>query len=475
MSDSDDLARHVVMFDSEGYPVHPYGKRRRMSDDEYGAHLAAIMDRIKEHEQNGGKKRVLIHVHGGLNTLRSAWKRAGKLQGPVASGGYYPLFVLWRSGPVSSYLEHLLFVRQGRVHKVWGPLTSIFYLAADLGRGITSFPILWYHQTITALKTALPAGNKERRNAAALYGELKRRYMADLAGAGGTEIPVSLGGDNRGSLNKIGRFLWYFVALLAKLVSAPLIDATGDSAWANMLRQTQNLFRTPAEFNLGARRTVPGAVANALDSAPTGGLSEFLTRLSETVGPGGDGSSSDSGHEITIVGHSMGAIVVNEMLRSDHRLPIKNIVYMGAACSIGEFEHAVVPYLKSHKEAQFYNLCLHPIAEAREINFWDIVPRGSLLEWIDNFLSSPRTALDRRLGKWDNMLQATHIVPSKVRGRVHIKGFEVGARKPQKHGHFNDIEFWQPRGLGTDPITRHLFPRTPYPVPHTPYPSARSS
>ena len=125
---------------------------------------------------------------------------------------------------------------------------------------------------------------------------------------------------------------------------------------------------------------------------------------------------------------------------------------MAAACTIGDFEKSVIPYLKTHK-SKFYNLCLNPIAEVREINliYLDIPPRGSLLEWIDNFLSSPQTTLDRTFGKWDNIIQSTHIIPGDIRGQVNIKAFIAGSDNkkeyqegnPQKHVDFTKMEFWK--------------------------------
>ena len=120
---------------------------------------------------------------------------------------------------------------------------------------------------------------------------------------------------------------------------------------------------------------------------------------------------------------------------------------MGAACSVREFADSVVPYLVNNEASRFYNLCLHPTAEALEIPYRivEFLPRGSLLEWIDNLFSAPHTLMDRTLGKWNNALQATHIIPESARERVTIKAFGVGYNqdKPQMHGQFNDLNFWE--------------------------------
>ena len=92
-----------------------------------------------------------------------------------------------------------------------------------------------------------------------------------------------------------------------------------------------------------------------------------------------------------------------------------------------------------------------------------MLPRGSLLEWIDDFASNPATFMQLTLGKWNNAIMAFHIIPPKVRGQVTLKGFgiedplvnnrrsledpeKVLKNKPQRHGDFNDREqlFWRP-------------------------------
>jgi hypothetical protein len=159
----------------------------------------------------------------------------------------------------------------------------------------------------------------------------------------------------------------------------------------------------------------------------------------------------------------MGTIVLNEMIHNYPTLPCSNIVYMAAACTIRDFNLSVVPYLQYHgTNAQFYNLVLHPRNDALERSFGDIPPRGSLLEWIDNFLASPQTPVDRTLGKWENIIQATHTIPPEVRGRVHIKAFGSSRDEnfpegnPQTHGSFGTNQFWR-----TEFWQPHVPPQSP--------------
>jgi len=228
-----------------------------------------------------------------------------------------------------------------------------------------------------------------------------------------------------------------------------------------LLRRTQTAFRKPSEFDIRARQDSV-AVSEAMRASPSGALSIFLRKFSNELKF--LESQSDVKYEITLIGHSMGAILLNDMIRMFNDLPYKNIVYMGAACSIRDLETSVIPYLQKDSTAQFYNLSLHPLAEKREINYGDIPSRGSLLAWIDNFYASPQTHLDRTLGQWQNIIQATHIFPESVKGQVTLKAFGLRAfglgKNPQRrqvlkdatnqtgpnaHAEFNDYEFWKPK------------------------------
>ena len=117
--------------------------------------------------------------------------------------------------------------------------------------------------------------------------------------------------------------------------------------------------------------------------------------------------------EITLIGHSMGTIVLNELLRVYPRLPYENIVYMAAASSMSDFYRSVIPLLEKDKEGdgkkrglRFYSLLLHPYAEATERFAGGMAPDGSLLEWVDNMYERPKTIFDRTLGKWRNLKMA---------------------------------------------------------------------
>ena len=87
-----------------------------------------------------------------------------------------------------------------------------------------------------------------------------------------------------------------------------------------------------------------------------------------------------------------------------------------------------------------------------------------LLTWIDDFLDAHESPLERTLGRAENALAATRLVPVEIRSRVMFKTFGDGSavdstrwRVPTRHGDFSnprlrfwEPEFWMPRGGSPD-------------------------
>jgi hypothetical protein len=117
---------------------------------------------------------------------------------------------------------------------------------------------------------------------------------------------------------------------------------------------------------------------------------------------------------------------------------------------VRDCSRCVVPYLREHCDTQFYDLCLHPVADLSERyeDQYELPPRGSLLVWIDEFLSDPPTILDRTMGRWDNVLTGIREFPQSIRGRMTIKAFDkleddaFVYGDPQKHGFFRGQPYW---------------------------------
>jgi hypothetical protein len=443
-----------------------------------------------------GPKKVMIFIHGGMNTQRDTIERATEYYNKIAKAGYYPLFVNWRASFAASYLEQLWYIRQGEKRPVIGPATLLPTFGVDIARGIARAPLVWTAQRTNDLKTTPVASSLQSKTPDHIARELICRYeyqdeqacleqfrfrktpvclpwnIAPDAGARNfTKLPkpneqtiaISVGDDRRDCPDISATFLMYMATLPTRLMAEPVVDALGTGAWDNMLRQTRLLFNLDDEFTqhaskIAQQETDTGNTMGMANIPRSGGLSIFLQRLSDTIKE--DMRRGDTRPwEITLIGHSMGTIIINQILREAMELqltlPIANIVYMAAATSVREFQDSVLVYLHTHEKAKFYSLMLHPVAEEREVYGqlgpipFDPGPRGSLLVLIDNFLARPLTFLDRTAGRYENFMPAVHGIPEKLWPRIHVKTFSAGRNEqvttenPQRHSDFTErFTFW---------------------------------
>jgi len=442
------IRRHAIFVDEQGraQSVDVGKKSHYMSDSAYRRYLDTLMQGVRA----SGRTDLLIRVHGGRTSLDGAldaslWTRDSILSDTLTN--FYPLFINWESTDVSSYGEHLFYVRQGQRYTKWyrGPLWSPFYLVADLGSGIFHLPIAAGYQVWQFWRPATDAHVREKEKAARLDAQRKaaaasvsaRTYEHRIDG-----IELDTGRYLPGIDEEALDVLKATAQLPVKLLTLYGIESAGPEDYGNMHRRTRTMFRNPNEFTVYEGRT---------DYVrPTGAVSIFLDALDSMIRADTAGGKR---YTITLVGHSMGAIVASEMIRSHPSLPYRNIVFMAAASTAREFEIGVLPYLEAHRETRFYDLTLHRLAEINEQEVAGFVPRGSLLSWLDGYLTGPETDMDRTIGRYDNIVLATHIFPDSVRPQVHIKEFgykdsifNYGPElKPFRHGQFLDPEmpFWR--------------------------------
>lgn len=283
-------------------------------------------------------------------------------------------------------------------------------------------------------------------------------------------LNLSLGVDQREGFEKNWAFTKYFITLPTKLVSAPIIDAAGTSAWEIMLRSVSQLFHYDGQPHIHNNLSHPHPNDSNYES--NGALRLFFNKLEGTLCERPEkskGCPNPSEWEITLVAHSAGSIIAHHILREFEDLPIKNVVYMGAASSIRDYQKTAFPYLmkrnkdrsgeqcwrrgpveRSQEATCVYHIMLHEAAESGEW-LWDTIdpfPRGSLLIWLDNFLSHPLSKDDRTLGRFTNFITSAHHTPHELRPFIHIQKFGVGdeAHVPKKHGDFGDkFKFWDPK------------------------------
>lgn len=466
------VREHAVFVDGDGRalrvrtPSENSRQPRQMSPEEYDLYLARMMDAIRR--DTVVPRRIMIVAHGGLNNLSTNLLRADDMSQSISAAGYYPILLIWESGLLPTYFEHLAYVRQGQKQEAVLLAQITTNVTIDLARGASRAPLTWIEQGTDWMRTTgwfTPEWQAETSHLLQNYEEWTNAQNAGTSTGSmdSATIHVSVGEFRAGRNENVGRTLLTFFTLPTKLIVSPLLDAVGGSAWRNMRRRTRTMFHTPQEFG-------PSIISAETYRPPSGAVAELAAALDTLiiqdsvafVASGGPDTAFNRHDrwQITLIGHSMGAIVMNELVRHQWNLPYRNIVYMAAACSIRDWEASVLPYMEEHDSTRFYSLMLHPVVEARERNVGDLPPRGSLLEWLDDYMDDPETHTDRTMGKWANMAEATHLIPPGVRNRVYFRVFGYldsltnhgeGSRKPIKHGDFLDPDvpfysesFWWP-------------------------------
>jgi hypothetical protein len=241
-------------------------------------------------------------------------------------------------------------------------------------------------------------------------------------------------------------------------IASLVIDMIGAPAFDNMHRRTQmmiHLARDDAQRDGTpplAYRPATGAVAQLMDS-----LQALVASAGDTMAPrqcawsapsAAVRRSADPPYRVTIVAHSLGAVIATDIVRGCPGIPFRNIVFIGAAATENEVESSIVPFLRSDSAARFFNLTVHPAAERDE---WPngnwAVAQGSMLSWLDGFIRDPRTDGERMLGTYENAITEIHAIPNEVRNRVYIKSFPYLDRLhnrglPYRHADFTNQPFW---------------------------------
>jgi pimeloyl-ACP methyl ester carboxylesterase len=211
-----------------------------------------------------------------------------------------------------------------------------------------------------------------------------------------------------------------------------------------MEQRTRTQFRKPVEYE--EKDDFPDACYDFKDPQGSGALAVFMRGLRAFIKE----QECKDGHctkkyEITLIGHSMGAMVLDELVRTNPDMDFTNIVFMGAAVSARRVVENIVPYLERNPGTRFYNLSLHPENEDREASAAGLTPSGSLPVWIDTMYTTPESDLDKTAGRWKNMRVVRHVFPKETyESQMRFKVFGLDKnRHPQAHGDFDNFPFWQ--------------------------------
>ena len=505
------VLEHAVFMDYDGNGVEPSttARARVLSDTAYLryvdrviSHMAADTHSVTVDSGGKGTRHVLIYLQGGMNHLTAGTRTSALLLEAIradsdSAGRTFPIFVNWNSSLVSTLQERLGAVRvKGRTVPV---VSQALVLSSDLIAGVARYPFVWsraafdgpdrFANTLPALDTATVGRNPRERafltssvaiNSAdhptaiavsrAAFHRTKREWLLHhVPSLVLAVVPTRCFVNCRWNDARAGIATW----LPPKAFTTLLLSGLGKPAWEMMHR------RTNLAFQRDARRLARADIV-AAPHPNDGAVGVLLARLGEQV------QRDTLAYEITVIGHSMGAIMANEMVRRRPDLPWRHIVFMAGAASMREFSLGVLPYLQraadDGRPADFYDLTLHPFSDLRG---WvgpqalkpasALLPYGSLLEYVDRYFVNDETRLEYTTGKYRNFAESAYIIPAgPVRGRVHLKAFgyrsgtgcDVVRDLPYEHAHFQDprVPFWRPSfwspGLTTctGPTPRPLSP-----------------
>ena len=191
--------RHSVVLGNDGRVS------RYLTEDEQPRKLQqqayALPDQWFRNQPDGpgsGPKRLLLYVHGGLNSEADAVKRAAAMGRYLLGNGCYPLFLVWKTGMLES---------------IGDILSDAFHrepARAGAGEWLTDKTDLLIEKTI-GRPLAKPIWSEMKENAQLAFaprhgGELLLDAIQSLAATWGTQFELHLVGHSAGSI-ALGHFL----------------------------------------------------------------------------------------------------------------------------------------------------------------------------------------------------------------------------------------------------------------------------
>jgi pimeloyl-ACP methyl ester carboxylesterase len=461
---------NILMANQQGNPLDPGPGFRRLDPTEYDNYIDGIFTGIASYCAERKPCQVLIYIHGGLNTYHESLKRSSQLQKRIQEADFYPIFVNWDSSLFSSWWDHVAHVHRGLWNANYRFLAP-YFAAVDEIEGVAKAPA----GLLTELRHTFPrTGEQSTLQEKAIHAYLNL-IKDGLAGDPAVTVnDISAGhdvADNRRRSEKLLPYVWFPLTAISKSLVTPLvIQAAGGGAWDIMQRRTEMLFRTEGAFS-GVQQD-QATLAHFITRFQQDFLPQFC--LTGKYAPPGtivrsalavpkqqeeSSNSCEDRLQLTLIGHSMGAIIVDQLLRYAPNIQVRNIVFMAAAATVEDYRDTVHQYLRRQRElypgkspTQMYHLILHPTAEVFKEEWFGLPPRGSLLIWIDNYFSNPVTPLGRTVGRFLNLFPEIESTENDMlkdlHGQIHVKVFRFGRSchcwNPQGHGDFGNFPFWDP-------------------------------
>lgn len=523
-------AKHVLVSDSEG----------NLPDERHGGSFSAAFrtimggyaEAVARSPDPARPPRLLFYFNGGLNSQAAVEAQARRQVPCMLADGLYPVFFVWDTAGASSYLQQVSSIWDGQFDRSLATRARTpFMVLGNVASGLGAAPVDYFthgRRFWRALRREPFCSMVVRDNDGPANCALEQQvtFVDEVGGTVSRDTNVVAAVDVDAGQREVGRFVSYSALLPVRAVSTPLAHGIGDAAWENMLRRTRTTIRQPLEFDLDRHADWNGdGEIDGWNKCPndfiekrrdfpkgTGVFGRFFETIVRYRKPDGRGmpvstwrctaagevkeepptpeqAAADARTDqaiaealeragITLIGHSMGAIVINELVDRFENLPYSEIVVMASAASLRETRRVMDAYFESDtggaRDTRFHALMLHPLNDARERQFAGAVPAGSLLMWIDEMYDPPKTPEDKVFGYWPTAKAARQMFGSAAQDRTLYRVFsrpqapKDAPSNPIEHGQFNedDMCFWRPSfwgvvGTSWEPRYRAAFlPRT---------------
>jgi hypothetical protein len=453
---------HIISVNSRSLAEEQGSRKNTINLEDSNLQVKIDIDELgREFRKSRSKtKEILIFVHGGLISTNTGIESAvNKIERLKQRPDIFPVLVTWNSGFLSSLTQHLIYEVNGINYslKGWhfktfglGPIIAPYNLVTDLAGGIAEAPRTTvnaftktsqnWDPAYNAWPDAFPSRQRYRHEIEKISPDNANPESNGFTVFSGntTRFPIQLGTEYKTGVSAaIGAS--HIVSAPIKIGLSPIYEGLGRPAWQNMQRRASTLVHWSPSFI-----TPSNGYKEKNDNRTDGVFCQVLKEIAQW-------KKANPGVKVTVAGHSMGTIVLNEAIREINagniELKIDKIIYMAAACSLRDFSQGAGAYIEKNKHCKAYNLCLHPKREISEYQPFRYIPAcyaGSLLVWIDEFFESPRDFLGRSAGSFENCIAARHHLPQTK--QFHLKAFESdpsSTNTPQRHGDFDDFPFWE--------------------------------